>query len=565
MVGRHLGTMAVIALGTVIATQAVSAQEPKYGGTLTIVPYSPGIAALSWDPADWNWKVSIDAGPYMEQLMVGDLSKGVRGGGKNNFFSEAWLSDDVLRGELAESWEVVDKPLSIVINLRKNVKWQACKGIMEARDFTAKDVVFAYNRLVASPKANKVYFSFIDRAEETGPHQVTFFLKEYNSEWKYRLGYGYYAGIYPKEITEAPNGGAGNWQNACGTGPFRLTRYEAGAFGDYQANKEYWDRETIDGKPYKIPFVDNLVMRTIGDSQTRLAAFRTGKIDVMTNISWDELKSLAPIRDKIKVIEHPDYAGEALAMRVDAPPFDNPKVRLALNLAVDRAAISKQIYGGHADFPHLPMDETWEGYFTPPEKMPNEAREVLQYDPAKAKKLLAEAGLANGFEFKAQVPSFPEQLKKAQIVAGYLSAIGVKMTIEPKEYGAFLSLMTTGKHGPGYWHFAGMSNPTASIEKLYRSSSVWNSARVNDPKVDAALDTIQQERDPDKVKKGVAALTNEMTARAPFLFLPRPRSFTVWWPWVKNYYGEISVSARRDAPVWARAWIDQDLKKSMGF
>ena len=181
MVGRHLGTMAVIALGTVIATQAVSAQEPKYGGTLTIVPYSPGIAALSWDPADWNWKVSIDAGPYMEQLMVGDLSKGVRGGGKNNFFSEAWLSDDVLRGELAESWEVVDKPLSIVINLRKNVKWQACKGIMEARDFTAKDVVFAYNRLVASPKANKVYFSFIDRAEETGPHQVTFFLKEYNS------------------------------------------------------------------------------------------------------------------------------------------------------------------------------------------------------------------------------------------------------------------------------------------------------------------------------------------------------------------------------------------------
>ena len=101
--------------------------------------------------------------------------------------------------------------------------------------------------------------------------------------------------------------------------------------------------------------------------------------------------------------------------------------------------------------------------------------------------------------------------------------------------------------------------------QLYRSSSVWNSARVNDPKVDAALDTIQQERDPDKVKKGVAALTNEMTARAPFLFLPRPRSFTVWWPWVKNYYGEISVSARRDAPVWARAWIDQDLKKSMGF
>ena len=97
MVGRHLGTMAVIALGTVIATQAVSAQEPKYGGTLTIVPYSPGIAALSWDPADWNCKVSIDAGPYMEQLMVGDLSKGVRGGGKNNFFSEAWLSDDVLR------------------------------------------------------------------------------------------------------------------------------------------------------------------------------------------------------------------------------------------------------------------------------------------------------------------------------------------------------------------------------------------------------------------------------------------------------------------------------------
>jgi ABC-type transport system substrate-binding protein len=85
---------------------------------------------------------------------------------EEQLFSEAWLSDDVLRGELAESWEVVDKPLSIVINLRKNVKWQACKGIMEARDFTAKDVVFAYNRLVASPKANKVFFP-----SSTGPRR----------------------------------------------------------------------------------------------------------------------------------------------------------------------------------------------------------------------------------------------------------------------------------------------------------------------------------------------------------------------------------------------------------
>ena len=118
MARGHLGTMAAAALGAIIATQAVSAQEPKYGGTLTISPYSPGISALSWDPADWNWKVSIDAGPYMEQLMVGDLSKGVRGGGKNIFFSEAWLSDDVLRVVLAESWEFGEIPLSIVVYLR---------------------------------------------------------------------------------------------------------------------------------------------------------------------------------------------------------------------------------------------------------------------------------------------------------------------------------------------------------------------------------------------------------------------------------------------------------------
>ena len=99
-------------------------------------------------------------------------------------------------------------------------------------------------------------------------------LQELPSEWDYRFGWGYYSGIVPKEVADA---GAGNWRNANGTGPFMLTDYVQGNAITYSKNPIYWDKEKIGDQPYKLPFVDKIVYRTIKDEATFLTALRTAK------------------------------------------------------------------------------------------------------------------------------------------------------------------------------------------------------------------------------------------------------------------------------------------------
>src|SRR4051812_30206211 len=85
-----------------IATSArAEIEAPKYGGTLDIGTVYITLSALSFDPADWNWKLQHDTGNYLDSLFVADLSKSVRNGGKYPFYADAWLPTDAIRGDLA--------------------------------------------------------------------------------------------------------------------------------------------------------------------------------------------------------------------------------------------------------------------------------------------------------------------------------------------------------------------------------------------------------------------------------------------------------------------------------
>ena len=94
-----------------LATSA-QAEPPKYGGNLEVGTVYATISALSFDPADFAWKLNHDTGLYLETLFAGDLSKAVRNGGKFNFKPDAWVPSEAVRGELAESWEWTQAPLS---------------------------------------------------------------------------------------------------------------------------------------------------------------------------------------------------------------------------------------------------------------------------------------------------------------------------------------------------------------------------------------------------------------------------------------------------------------------
>jgi peptide/nickel transport system substrate-binding protein len=556
----------VLAAGVAMALSAggaaAQAEAPKYGGNLEIGTVYVTLSALSWDPADWNWKQNHDTGQFYEHLFAADLSKSKRLGGKYPFVADAWLPSDAVRGELAESWKWTD-PLTLEIKLRKGVKFPAKAGVMPERELVAEDVVFSFDRMNKSPKKIPTYFDHIEKISAPDKHTVVMKFKEYNAEWDYRFGWGYYSGIVPKEVVAA---GAGNWKNVNGTGPFMLTDFVQGNSNTYAKNPIYWGKEKIAGKEYKLPFVDKVVYRTIKDEATQHSALRTGKLDILEIVRWqgaEELKKSAP---QLKWNRYLSTNGQFLAMRVDTKPFDDIRVRRALNLAVDQRAIVKDYYNGNAELFAYPQSPEYAGYYEPLEAMPQAVQELFTYNPEKAKKLLAEAGYPNGFTFKVQVCSCnPDHMELLPLVGAYLEQVGVKMEVQAMEYGAFLSAMTSKKNAPGYLMNNGFTNPTTTIRKSFVSKQVWNPAQWSDPEYDKKMDAVFLERDEQTRQRMIKLMTREILEKAPYIWLPTQYLYTAWWPWVKNYGGELRAGAVKPGPIYARIWVDQEMKKKMGF
>ena len=550
-----------IGLG-LLAAPALAQEKPKYGGTLEVGTVYVTLTALSFDPADWNWKLNHDTGNYLEQLFAADLSKSVRNGGKHPFYADAWLPTDAIRGELAESWEWKQNPLRVEVKLRKGVMFPEKPGVMAARELTADDVVFSFYRLAKSAKAQKGYFDYVDKVEAKDKHTVDFFFKEFHAEWDYRFGWGYYSPIYPKEMADA---GASNWKNGNGTGPFMLTDFVQGSSNTYSRNPNYWDKEKIGGEEYKLPFLDKVVYRTIKDEATFLTALRTAKLDLLEAIRWSAADDLKKTTPQLKWSRWLNMSGTFLAMRVDAKPFDDIRVRRALNYAVNKQEIVKAYYGGNAELFAYPQHPDYVGYFEPLDSMPDSVKELFIYNPDKAKKLLAEAGYPKGFSFKVQVCSCsPDHMDLLPLVAAYLEQVGVKIEIQPMEYAAFLSAMTTKTNAPGYFMNNGHTNPTRSLHKSFYTKEVWNPSQWADPAYDAKIDAMYREPDEAKRQAMIKELTREILDKAPYIWLPTPYVYTAWWPWVKGYNGELRAGAVRPGPIYARMWVDQDLKKKMG-
>jgi peptide/nickel transport system substrate-binding protein len=554
------------ALGAVLLSGnafAQNAEKPQYGGTLEVSTIFATLSALSFDHKDWPWKINHDAGGIYEQLLTADLSKGTRNGGKYAFHADAWIPSDAIKGELAESWEVQKDPLAVVFKLKKGIMFPAKPGVMEARELTADDVVFSFNYRQTSPKRPPGFTDDITKVEARDRYTVVYHLKNYLADWPFWLGYGYNSSIMPKEVADA---GATDWKNLNGTGPFALTDYVPGNSHTYSRRTDYWDKEKVGEAEFKLPFVDKVVYRIIRDDSTRITAFRTGKLDILEALGWENMESLKKSSPHIKFVNRVSFYGTMMVLRNDQKPFNDIRVRRALNMAINKQEIIKAFYNDNAELLAYPMHPAYEGYYEPLSAMPDSVKELFTYNPEKAKKLLAEAGYPNGFTFKVQVAAANSaHTDLLPLVAGYLEQVGVKVEIQPLEYAAFLSAMSTKTHAAGYFMNIGHSNPLLAIYKNFISGQLWNPSMYADPEFDKKMEAANREPDEEKRKVLVRELTREILDKAPHIWMPTAKAFTAWWPWVKNYNGEHTAGAVRPWPIYSRVWIDQDMKKKMGY
>ena len=547
--------------------EARAAEKVQYGGTLTYFDLSPTVNPISWDIYNWVWKQPNDAGFYMEHLIMGDLQKGPRGTRQYDFHSRDWIPHDIQRGQLLQNWEVKKNPLQIILHLRKGIMWQDKPGVMKARELTSDDVVYSFNRIKNSPKAIPLWLDFIDTMETPDKYTLVINMKNWCADWDYRLGWGSYSSIQAPEQEKAP-GGANKWENACGTGPYMITEYKDGHSQTYTKNPNYWDWELINGKKYKLPFTDKIVMQIMKDTATRIASFRTGKIDLMMSIDWKDAMDLKKSNPQLRWSRYLYLGNFTLALRLDQKPFNDIRVRRAMNLAVNKKEIINSFYGGNAELHTYPFPPNYKDVYTPVDKLPPSARELFTYNPEKAKKLLAEAGYPNGFAFKAQISNGSQnQMDLAAMVVAYLAKIGVTLELEPMDYPSWLARMTKKNHTEGIFFDNSFGAPFTGIRKDFLTGQTWNPSMMSDPVIDNGwTDAVENKTYTDKqgieIMKKLAVYGLD---QAPCIILPTPYVYAAWWPWVKNYYGELCVSSHQTAPVLARIWIDQELKKKMGY
>ncbi|WP_314963598.1 ABC transporter substrate-binding protein [Bradyrhizobium cosmicum] len=276
----------------------------------------------------------------------------------------------------------------------------------------------------------------------------------------------------------------------------------------YETNPDYWDSESIDGKEFKLPYVDKITYRIIKNEATRVTALRTGKLDLMEYLRRQGAEELKKSTPTLKSSRSLSMSGTFLSMRVDQKPFDDIRVRRAMNMAVNKEEIIKAYYNRNAELFAYPQHPEYTGYF---QSLSEQRPTCWSYSSTirrRPKRFLTEAGYPNGFTFNTQVcSSNADHMDFVPLVAAYLEQVGVKMEIQPMEYAAFLSMMTPRTLAAGYFTNNGHTAPTPTIRKSFTSGQILNTSQWSDPKLDERMEAAYQGRDEFKRQAALRAMT----------------------------------------------------------
>lgn len=359
---------------------------------------------------------------------------------------------------LAESWTVSDDGKEITFKLRKGVKFHSgVNGFTPTRDFNADDVLFSFERQWKPENPyHKVtggaydYFNdmsmpdLLKSIDKVDDYTVKFVLTEPNSPMLANLAMDFgtitskeYADFLLKKGTPEQYD-----QIPVGTGPFSFVNYQKDAVIRYKANPAYFA-----GKPA----LDNLVYAITPDPTARYAKLKKGECHVMIAPNPADIAGMKtdPV---VNLISQPGLNIGYLSFNTQKPPFDKKEVRQAFNMAIDKAAIIKDVYQGAGQAAINPIPPTIWSY--------NTAIKDYPYDPEKAKKMLADAGVKTPLDIDlwwmpVQRPYNPNAKRIAEIMQADLAKIGVNAKLVSYEWGEYRKRLQQGEHMTGQLGWTG--------------------------------------------------------------------------------------------------------------
>jgi peptide/nickel transport system substrate-binding protein len=396
-------------------------------------------------------------------------------------------------GGLASKWEVSSDHKRYTFHLRKGIKFH------NGDEMTSEDVKFSLQRAMGK-RSTTGYAgplrTLIHDIETPAPDRVVIVLKEatliiptYLSRSLSTEGM-----VLPKKYIESVTDDVFA-RKPVGTGPYKFVEQVTGSHIKMTAVDNHWR--------IGVPKYKNLTFRLVPEETTRIALLRRGEVDV-ADVSRERTKELEkegfPVHyRKDEAVVHMWWV---LGPDGWVAPMKDKRVREALNIAIDRNEIAQSIFGGRAEPASIPFGLTWSwrdiGFKPTPDMQ-------YTYDPARAKKLLADAGHPNGFPldvYAFQLPGLPEGKSFAEAVAGYWEKIGVKPKLIPVDYPAFRKQWIDRK-APGAMGYYNIANRDwigtyALLEKqAYTNSKPTDT--VNDPQIDDMIAQVMRQTDQTKI------------------------------------------------------------------
>lgn len=520
------------AAATAAMPGAASAQQPKRGGVLRHIGFEP-------PTFDIHGSVSFQT-QLVSSFVNRTLFKFVNG-------AKYGPSDYTLVPDLALKADIAPDGRTYTIALRRGVRWEA-RPPVNGREFVAADVKYTMERaLKKSGYANLL--GQVESIETPDKYTVRIRLADAYAPFLHNLAEPWNA-ILPREVEEKM-GDFKSAESLIGCGPFVLEKYEPGVKAIFARNPNYYDKN--------LPYVDRVEWLFLKDRGAQLSLFRAGQVDLPFYDARIPRGDVASFRKSNPgyVIQAWDWlANRTLAMRTDRPPFNDVRVRRALSMAIDRKRwvtqyLEGQGYEDHGAVP-APMRE-WKL----PAKDLGEGAKYLEYNPAAAKKLLAEAGFAGGLKAKCtNWPGYgPEYVEDLELLAFNLKQVGVELQIVNEEYGNYIRGSFLGKFEETSWGPSSLfTEVDAYLYNFYKTDQPNNRSHVSDTKLDVMLDAQRRYTARSSRKKVIDDIQRHVAERVYYVYTPYPKNISAWPPWVKNYGPKNSFDRGAQLEV---VWIDK--------
>jgi peptide/nickel transport system substrate-binding protein len=411
---------------------------------------------------------------------------------------------------LAESWTISKDGLHYTFKLRKGVAFH------DGTPFDAEAVKFSIERQIVSehpfnklgkyPFAN-YFFGNIKAVEVVDPHTVEFVLKEPRASFLAVLTAGAASIVSPTAVKKL---GVDYPSTPVGTGPFKFVVWDRGQRVVLEKNPGYWKH------PVKI---ERVIYRPIVEDQARLTELLTGALDLIVGTPPDFVAQLET-NPRVTLLKQVGAHVWYLGINNQKKPFDDKRVRQALNYAVNKDAIVRDVLkstGALSRGPVLP--NTWGA---------DPALKAYPYDPERARKLLAEAGYASGFSTTLWVPESGSGMQSpvamSTVIQSNLKAVGVNVTLQTMEWGAYLAKLRTKEQDlfALSW-MAGNEDPDMVMYPLLHSSQ-WtpngpNRALYRNDKYDELLHQARLTTDQKKRAELYREAQRILVDDAPWVFV----------------------------------------------